>query len=315
MILPPLNDRECLDLLHEEVRRRVRHPVYVGLAQAFHTPEEIAAFIRSRPLELDHGSPLDGPRLACIPSQRLRHLPEGINCFESTAMYMPLAEIIDPSTPRTSCTIRVGRGYHTFPVDQGQAVILDPELPPRNAMDAGIYTCQRRNGLRPTILQAGEARPWLLRVAANAARTPIERTAVRTAVHALNRSLYHGEPLVDLHALATAIALAETEAPLWGEDGTHALAHATCSLRNLQQRIDLGAFAGLARRIGQRALEGYILSQTGPLGLVLIEAMKGPPADRPAPTPPDAAQTQPAAAPPERSSSAGADDPLRAMTL
>jgi len=275
MITAPLNDTECLELVHAKARGFAANAVLVDFAHAFDSPEEIAAFLRTRPLELDVGDPLDGPRIACVPSQRLRLLPDGVNCMESSFHYLGLADIIDPSTPRTSCTIRVGDVYHTFPVERGQPVILDPEAPPRNAFEAGVYTCERRNGLRPAIVQLGEARTWLVRVAANAARTPSERAAIQAALRALNRSLYRGERLTDLHAIATMIALAETEAPLWGDEGREALTQATQSVRNLLQRTELGSYVGLARRIGERALKGYIIAQTGPLGPVLLDELKG----------------------------------------
>ncbi len=274
MIIASLNDPQCLGLLHEICRERVEHPAFIQFAQAFHCPAEIAAFIRTRPARLDFGDPLDGPRIACVPSQRLRALPNQFNCFEATGTYLPLAEIIDPGTARTSCTIRVGAGYHTFPVERNRAVILDPDPPPRNAIDAGVYECARRNGLRASLVEAGEAPEWLFRVAANAARSPVERRAVRNAARAVNQTIVHGEPLEDLGAISRTIALAETAAGLWGEDGHDALAHATRSVRNLQQKADLGEFKGLAKKMGKGALEALVLSQTGPVGLAILKSVR-----------------------------------------
>ncbi len=275
MIIDPLNDPTCLRLLHQECERRKRNPAFIQFALAFISPPEIAAFIRTRPQELDFGDPLDGPRIACVPSQRLRALPGAYTCFEGTGTFLPLADIIDPSTPRTSCTIRVGRGYHTFPVERNRAVILDPDPPPRNAIDAGVYECTRQNGARPSLVEAGEAAEWLFRVAANAAKTPGENRAVRNAAHAMNRSLVTGHPLENLDAIGQTIALAETEAALWGEEGHDALAHAVGSVRNLQQKIDQGLFAGLAKKMGERALEAFVLAQTGPVGLAILNEVRG----------------------------------------
>lgn len=274
MILPPLNDTHCLDKGHHTAEQLAGHPAVIEAANSFNSTAELAAYFRSRPQKLDFGDPNDGPRIACVPSQRLRLLPGSFNCFEATVNYLALAEAMDPSTPRTSCTIRVGKGYHTFPVERGLAVILDPQPPPRNAIDAGLYECQRRQGLRPSLIEAQESHRWLIRVAANAAQTPCEAQYVRNAVHALNRSIVGGQPLEDLRAIAHTIALAETDAGLWGEEGIDALEHAAHSVRNLQMSLDLGRFPGLAKRMGKHALKAYVVSQTGPVGLAVLQELE-----------------------------------------
>jgi hypothetical protein len=245
----------------------------IKLANAFASPTELAAFIRTQPQELDFGDPSDGPRLPCIPSQRLRLLPAGYNCFENTELYLRLADIIDPGTPRTSCTVRIGGGYHTLPIERGRPVILDPEPPPRNAINALVYTCQRRAGHRPSLVDARESHPWLFETAGHAARTPVECQMVRNAAQQVNLALYGGAPMRDLQSIAEAVALAERDASMWGQEGTDALREATRNLRNLQTRIDLGQFVGLAGRLSKRALKAYLVAQTGPVGLALIEEL------------------------------------------
>ena len=294
MLMKALNDRGCLSKLHQKVEWLTEQPAVIEFANEFETTDEIAAFIRSRPLQLDHGDPADGPRIDCIPSQRLRVMPDTYNCFEATGYYLAFAEIIDPSTPRTSCTIRVQNGYHTFPVENGEPVILDPDSPPRNAMHAGVYQCERRNGLRPGIVESGDAHRWVISVARNAAHTPCERRTVRNAVDSLNRAVIHGEPLADLQAVAETLALAESEAGLWGDEGREATRHVARSLRNLQIRTDLGGIMGLAQRLGGKALEAYVLSQTGPMGLAVLQSLK------PSRTPEHTARTNRASRAPER---------------
>lgn len=317
MIQDPINDKPCLRLAHEQARTWAKHPVMVRFAHVFQSPEELAAFLRTQPQELDAGDPEDGPRIACQPSQRLRMLPLGVNCFEATVMYLALAEAIDPGTPRTSCTIRVGSGYHTFPVERGRPVILDPE-PPRNAMRAGLYECERQNGERPSLFDAGEVRPWLFATAAQAAATPYERELVRNAAQDLNRALYTGKPLRNLPALAVTIALAERDAALWGDEGLDALNQATEGLRNFVQRLELGRVAGLARRIGERALERLILAEAGPAGLLVLQELKqstAPAEPGKVPELPSITTARPAPArPPERASRPPVD-PLHQLVL
>lgn len=273
MILPSINDHHCLGQVLDRVKRMAVQSAIIELANRFRSPRELAAYLRTRPQQLDFGDPGDGPRIACVPSQRLRFLPPAYNCLEGTANYLTIAEAMDPSTPRTACTIRVGTGYHTFPIENGRAVILDPAPPPRNAIDAGVYECQRNGGLRPSLIEARESHRWLIRVAAQAAQTPCEAQYVRNAVAALNRSMVRGQPLQDLGAIAHTIALAETDAGLWGQDGIDALEYAARSVRNLQQGIDLGTFKSLATRLGKDALKAYVVAQTGPAGLAVLQVL------------------------------------------
>lgn len=309
MLMRPRNDRKCLDLLHEHVARDAAEPVFIKLGNAFYSTAELAAYIRSRPQELDLGNPRDRPRIPCMPSQRLRTLPSGFNCFEATALYLTLAEVIDPGTPRTSCTVRIGNGYHTFPVERDQPVILDPDPPPRNALAAGLYECEKQNGRWPSLGHCDNTTNWLIRVAANAAKSSGEKLAVRNAVSSLNGALVHGEPLRDLPAIAQTIALAESEAELWGDDGLDALDRATRSLRNLQIRADLGGFAGLAKKLGVKALEAYVASQAGPVGIVLLNELRGP-------KPGEVAPKVPApSAEPSTSPTTTTGDPLIPMSL
>lgn len=231
MILRPLNDSACLDIIHENARTDSQDPVLRELAQAFESPDELAAFMRTRPRRLDLGKPHDGPRVACRPTQRLRQLPPDPNCFESTRMYLGLAEALNPETPRTSMTIRVGRGYHTFPVEHERPVILDP-IAPRNAIDAGLYHCRPN----PSRLLARPV-PWLLHIAQRAICSPFDARRVANGVRSVcsNRpTRYHPR------GLATLLAVAENEARLWGPDGVAAFHRAVAAVCTHIQRRELG---------------------------------------------------------------------------
>jgi hypothetical protein len=96
---------------------------------------------------------------------------------------------------------------------------------------------------------------------------------VRNAAQQVNLALYGGAPRRDLQSIAETVALAERDASMWGQEGAAALRQATRNLRNLQTRIDLGQFVGLAGRLSKRALKAYIAAHTGPVGLALIEEL------------------------------------------
>lgn len=84
MIALPLNDRDCLGALTEDIARRVRErdPALVEIAAPHATTEELAVWIRSLPQRDDEGDPNDGPKLeACDPPQRLDLGSKVPNCF------------------------------------------------------------------------------------------------------------------------------------------------------------------------------------------------------------------------------------------
>ena len=231
MIGSPINDAQCLGILHEHARKDSQHPVIVELAQAFHSTAEIAAFLRTRPRSYDVGNPLDGPRVPCRPTQRLRTLPEALNCFEGTNMYLSLAEAKDPATTRTSMTIRVGRGYHTFPVEHDRPVILD-SIAPRNAMHAGLHHCRAdstRAITRPT--------SWLASIARKARYSPCDAARIGNGLRALRSGKRY-----DPRNIAILLAVAQIEARLWGPDGTAAYEQAAVAIRRHLQHLDLGCF-------------------------------------------------------------------------
>jgi hypothetical protein len=123
------NDLTCLGAVTEIVAKKVAEgdPEIDKLAAQFATTQELAAHIRSLPQRDDEGIPDDGPKVeACLPWQRLRFFPPDPNCLERTAFYMLVAERIDPWPVRRMATLDFPWGRHTFPVEEGAPIVLDP---------------------------------------------------------------------------------------------------------------------------------------------------------------------------------------------
>ncbi|HEX2687123.1 MAG TPA: hypothetical protein VHN14_10920, partial [Kofleriaceae bacterium] len=75
------------------------------------------------------GIPGDGPKVhVCEPPQRLRIPAPDPNCFERAALYLGVAEMIDPWPVRQLATLDFDWGRHTFPIEAGAPVVLDPRV-------------------------------------------------------------------------------------------------------------------------------------------------------------------------------------------
>jgi hypothetical protein len=125
------NDLTCLSYISEAVVGLVgsRDPLLVEIAQKYPTTEALAAWIRSLPQRDDFGTPGDGPKVAaCQPVQRLRIPAPDPNCVERAALYLGVAELIDPYPARQLATLDFEWGRHTFPIENGAPVILDPRV-------------------------------------------------------------------------------------------------------------------------------------------------------------------------------------------
>ncbi|MEZ4362179.1 MAG: hypothetical protein R3B48_18470 [Kofleriaceae bacterium] len=57
--------------------------------------------------------------------------------MERAALYLAVAEMIDPHPVRQLATLDTPIGLHTFPLENGAPVILDPQVP-RNCLDCGL---------------------------------------------------------------------------------------------------------------------------------------------------------------------------------
>jgi hypothetical protein len=127
------NDLTCLGAVSEVVADLVarRDPLLVELAAQYPTTEALATWIRSLPQRDDEGIPADGPKVeACEPVQRLRIPAPNPNCLERSAVYIGVAELIDPWPVRQLATLDFDWGRHTFPIESGAPVVLDPRVTP-----------------------------------------------------------------------------------------------------------------------------------------------------------------------------------------
>lgn len=241
MIAVPLNDRECLGAITEQVAAMVRDrdPVLVQLAQAHDDTAALAEALRARPQRDDEGLPCDGPKVeACDPVQRLRINPDDPNCVERGATYLGAAELIDPVPVRRLATTHTPGGLHTFPLEDGEPVVLDP-YQSRNALAAGLFHGARatRNSAAPLSLTPAEAVDWIAQIAREpAARFDDGERRVRNG-HRAVRALLVGRPLciADVRDVAFMLALADREARLWGPTGPRLVATTAHAVDKLDQ--------------------------------------------------------------------------------
>lgn len=141
MIGLPFNDLTCLGSITEVAAELVtnRDVVITEIAEKHATTESLAAWIRGLPQRDDDGDKDDGPKVdECKPPQRLRLPAPDPNCVERAALYLAVAELIDPAPVRQLATLDTPVGLHTFPVENGAPVILDPRVT-RNALEGGLY--------------------------------------------------------------------------------------------------------------------------------------------------------------------------------
>jgi hypothetical protein len=220
MILPPKNDVVCLRQISAHVQHLVdtQDAAIVALARSLGSIAAVIRYIRSRPQRDDVGAPHDGPKArACSPWQRLRLPAWDPNCVERAALYLALAELLDPGARRWLDTIRTEAGLlHTLPIEDGRAVVLDP-LVGQNDAQAAVDVLG--GVLPPTTPQASAA--WIHQLASEPARIVAggER-AVRNARVGF-QAVAQGEPLPRslVDDVALALALAEREARRWGPAG------------------------------------------------------------------------------------------------
>jgi hypothetical protein len=133
------NDLTCLGKISEIVARVVEErPAWlVELAARFANTEELAVWIRSLPQRDDEGTPGDGPKvIACEPWQRLRLPAEDPNCVERSALYLAVAELIEPWPVRRLSTLDFSWGRHTFPIEEGEPLVLDPRVTEEDLLPA-----------------------------------------------------------------------------------------------------------------------------------------------------------------------------------
>ena len=223
MIGLPFNDERCLGSITEVVAEQVknRDQVLLDLAEKYPTTDAVAGYIRSLPQRDDDGDKHDGPKVeACEPAQRLRLPAPDPNCVERAALYIGVAELIDPHPVRQLATLDTPIGLHTFPVENGAPVILDPRVP-RNCLDCGVMFLSQA----PVAIAPRDAVEWTAQLAeVGAAHLRNGPSLVRRARDVMMRLVDEGaaptEPW-EVDAIAWLLALAEAVARRYGK---HALA-------------------------------------------------------------------------------------------
>src|SRR5688572_16005975 len=172
MIVEPLNDRDCLGSITSTVTSLVeaKDPALVAIAEQHANTASLARWIRSLPQRDDLGVPCDGPKVEeCDPPQRLRIAPGDPNCFERAAIYVGVAELIDPRPERQLATVDTPAGRHTLPLEDGEPVVLDPAMQ-RNALRAAVFRLGTRNGAARVALTPHQAVDWIASLAVEPAQ-------------------------------------------------------------------------------------------------------------------------------------------------
>jgi hypothetical protein len=191
------NDLTCLGSITEIVADRVLSPdpdpVLVALAARFKATEALAAWIRSLPQRNDEGLAGDNPKVAeCRPAQRLRIPAEDPNCVERAALYLAVAELIDPWPVRQLGTLDFAWGRHTFPIENGAPIVLDPRA-----------TYEELEQAIPEELRMAAHRDRMQRPAHSAPIPPSESEPRRTVAIDVNEAIDFTSQLAQQGAAAT----------------------------------------------------------------------------------------------------------------
>ena len=217
MIAIPFNDLTCLGSITEAVAELVKNqdPAIVEIAAKHPNTASLAAWIRTLPQRDDDGDPSDGPKAeACEPPQRLRIPAPDPNCVERSALYLAVAELIDPEPNRQLATLDTPIGMHTFPIEDGAPVILDPRVP-RNCLSCGVAM----TAPGPVVVDARDAIEWSARLAEDGAgKVRNGASRVRRARNAVMRLVDAGELPApsEVDAMGWMFALAEQAARRYG---------------------------------------------------------------------------------------------------
>ncbi|MBV8758625.1 MAG: hypothetical protein JO257_15165 [Deltaproteobacteria bacterium] len=217
MIAVPFNDHTCLGSITEVVAELVKNqdPAIVEIAAKHPTTASLAAWIRTLPQRDDDGDPEDGPKAeACEPPQRLRVPAPDPNCVERSALYLAVAELVDPRPNRQLATLDTPIGLHTFPLEDGAPVILDPRVS-RNGLCCGVAM----TAPGPVIVDAHDAIEWSARLAQDGAGNVRNGPSrVRKARNAVMRLVDESELPApsDVEAMGWMFALAEQAARRYG---------------------------------------------------------------------------------------------------
>ncbi|MBZ0231562.1 MAG: hypothetical protein K8M05_04370 [Deltaproteobacteria bacterium] len=137
---------------------------------------------------------------------------------------------------RRLATARTPVGLHTYPIEDGVPVVLDPMVS-RNALAASLFqTTHARNGGTVRI-SPDELIEWMAEIAIEPAAR-FDRGAIRVQNgHRALRALLIGRPLcvADVRDVAFLLALADREARLWGPIGPRMVSVAAHAIDRLDR--------------------------------------------------------------------------------
>jgi hypothetical protein len=275
VIALPFNDLTCLGSITEVVAELVNthDPMIAEIAAKHATTEGLAAWIRTLPQRDDDGDPSDGPKAeACSPPQRLRIPAPDPNCVERSALYLAAAELIDPKPNRQLATLDTPIGLHTFPIENGAPVILDPRVP-RNCLSCGVAM----TAPGPVVVDARDAIEWSARLAEDGAgnvRNGASR--VRKARNAVMRLVDEGElpALSEVDAMGWMFALAEQAARRYGARALAMVRTTAHAIAEVLDEVLANTQRNLALEVGGYRLEAppfvsALASVAGRVGLDL----------------------------------------------
>ena len=217
MIGLPFNDLHCLGSITEVVAELVegRDEVIAEIARKHRTTASLAAWIRSLPQRDDDGDQADGPKIeTCEPPQRLRLPAEDPNCVERAALYVAAGELIDPHPVRQLATLDTPMGLHTFPIENGAPVILDPGVS-KDCLECGVAL----HGEGTITIEPHDAIAWTAKLAeVDAGQTRNGPSKVRRARNAVMRLADDGHvpTQAEVDAIGWMFALAEQAAQRMG---------------------------------------------------------------------------------------------------
>lgn len=252
MIALPFNDRRCLGSITEIVADMVARDdeLLAKLATEHPTTESLATWIRSLPQRDDLGETEDGPKVdACEPPQRLRLPAPDPNCVERAALYIAVAEMIDPGPLRQFATLDTEIGLHTFPVENGAPVILDPRVP-RNGLEMGLALNKRG----PVAISPQDAVEWTAQLA-EAGAAPLRNgpSRVRLARNAMRALVDEGVAPADartIDSIAWMLSLADKVARKYGARVVAMVRSTTQAIAELADEARARALRNLSIEIG-----------------------------------------------------------------
>jgi hypothetical protein len=247
----PFNDKRCLGTITEVVADLVAtgDPVLAQLAEEHPTIEGLAEWIRGLPQRDDLGADGDGPKVeACEPPQRLRLPAPDPNCVERAALYLAVAELIDPKPFRQLATLDTEIGLHTFPVENGAPIILDPRVP-RNGLERGLAL----EAPAPVAIAPHDAIDWTVQLAEDGA-APLRNgpTRVRRARNAMRALVDRGAApgAEDIDAIGWMLAIAERVARKYGARAIAIVRSTARAIADLADAALLRAQRNIALEIG-----------------------------------------------------------------